>query len=43
MKKTTARFYYDYMIAQLKNKNISRKQAAIYKQAIKNLAWYYGF
>lgn len=43
MEKNTAKFYYDYMIAQLKSKNITRKQSAIYKQAIKNLAWYYGF
>lgn len=43
MNKETAKYNYDYMLEQLKNKNITRKQKAIYTEAVKNLKWYFGF
>lgn len=44
MNRDTAKVNYDYMVEQLKNNhNLTRKEKAHYKEATKNLKWFFGF
>ena len=44
MNKDIAKVNYDYMIEQLKNNpNLTRKQKSNYREATKNLKWFFGF